>query len=123
MSLITPILTLMSSARACTAARTTATAVMYKTRFIPFLLLNSISGSHTKIVVQLVEVGVQLRAGEAFDHTAILHHIVPVGDGRGEPKVLLNQKDGEATLLQLADGFADLLDDDGSKPLGRLVEQ
>ncbi len=54
---------------------------------------------------------------------AVLHDVVAVGDGRGEAEILLDQQDGEALLLQRADGLADLLDDDGRQPLGRLVEQ
>jgi hypothetical protein len=47
---------------------------------------------------------------------AVLHHVVAVGDGRGEAEVLLDQQDREALLLQRADGLADLLDDDGREP-------
>src|SRR4029078_3762828 len=40
-----------------------------------------------------------------------------------ETKVLLDQQYGEALLFQRPNGLADLLDNDGRKSLGRLVEQ
>src|ERR1051326_3989048 len=108
MSLITPILTFNCCACAEPAASTTASAVKLKRRFIPFPPVGTSSCSDSEILMQLFEIGVQFGAGEAFSHTAVLHHIVAVGDGRGEPKVLLDQEDGEALLLQGADGLADL---------------
>ena len=66
---------------------------------------------------------VELRVGDHVDDPALLDDIVPVGDGRGEAEVLLDQHDGEALPLQPGDGAADLLDDDRGEPLGRLVEQ
>src|SRR5207247_3880299 len=43
--------------------------------------------------------------------------------GRLPVKILLDEEDGEALLLERSDGFADLLDDDRGKPFGRLIEQ
>jgi len=63
------------------------------------------------------------RSFSIMSTTAVLHHVVPVGDGRGEPEVLLDEKDREALALEAADRLADLLDDDRRQPLGRLVEQ
>ena len=54
--------------------------------------------SDPEIVVQLVDVGVQFGVGEPVDDAAVLHHVVAVGDGRGEAEVLLDQQDGEALL-------------------------
>src|SRR5262249_3517046 len=48
---------------------------------------------------------------------------VGVGNRRSEAKSLLDQEDGEALMLEHADGLADLLDDDRGKTLGRLVEE
>src|SRR5262249_60121573 len=79
--------------------------------------------SHAQIIVELVEIGFELGIGETVDDAAILHHVVAIRNRRSEAKILLHQKDGETLLLERADGLADLLDDDGSKPLGRLIEQ
>src|SRR5262245_45542435 len=46
-----------------------------------------------------------------------------VGDGGGEMEVLLDQQDGEAACLELADDLADALHDHRRQALGRLVEQ
>src|SRR5438477_1000657 len=76
-----------------------------------------------KVLVQLVHAGGQRRVGNHVHHPAVLHDVVTVGHGRREVEVLLDQQDGEALLLEAGDGAADLLDDDGRQPLGRLVEQ
>src|ERR1041385_7662741 len=122
MSVSTPILTLSCCALAVPQASAAASPARIITRFMagPPGLSCSL---HTQIVVQLAEIGFELGAGEAFGHATVLHHIVAVGHRRGEAKVLLHQEDREALLLQRTDGLADLLDDDGGEPLGRLVEQ
>src|SRR5262249_11522653 len=79
--------------------------------------------SHAQIVVKFVEIGFELGIGELVDDAAIFHHVVAIRNRRSEAKILLDQKDGEALLLEHADGLADLLDDDRGKTLGRLVEQ
>lgn len=63
------------------------------------------------------------RSFSIMSTTRQLHNVVPVGDGRGEAEVLLDEKDREALALEAADRLADLLDDDRRQPLGRLVEQ
>src|SRR6185312_2209518 len=55
--------------------------------------------------------------------TPMFHHIVTIRDGRGEAEILFDEQDGEALLLERADGLADLLNDDRRQALGRLVEQ
>ena len=57
------------------------------------------------------------------DHLAVLHDIVPVGHCLGEAEVLLNQQNGKAPLLDLADSTTDLLHDHRRQPLGRLVQE
>src|SRR5262245_63194501 len=79
--------------------------------------------SHAQIVVKFVEIGFELGIGEPVDDAAILHHVVAIRNRRSEAKILLDQKDGEALLLEHADGLADLLDDDWGKTLGWLVEE
>ena len=73
--------------------------------------------------MQLFDVRVQFRIDEAFDDPAVFHDEIAIRDGRCEAEILLDQKDGEALLLQRPDGAADLLDDDRGEALGRLVEQ
>src|SRR5262245_7965490 len=73
--------------------------------------------------MQLLQVGLELGIGETVDDAAMFHHVVAVRNRRRETKILLDQEDGEALLLEHADGLADLLDDDGGEALGRLVEQ
>src|SRR5262249_52914599 len=79
--------------------------------------------SHAQINVKLVEIGLQFGIGEAVDDAAMFHHVIAVRNGRCEAKILLDQENGEALLLERPDGPADLLDDDRGEPLGRLVEQ
>src|SRR5438445_9849336 len=76
-----------------------------------------------EIVVQLAHAGFELRVGNHVHHPAVLHHVVAIGDGGREPKVLLHEQHGETLALEPPQGGADLLDDDGRQPLGRLVEQ
>src|SRR5438309_9360382 len=79
--------------------------------------------SHAEILVQLRHVGVELRVGDHVDDAAVFHHVMPVSDGRGEVEILFDQQDRETPRLELCDGTADLLHDDGSQPFGRLVEE
>src|SRR5262245_4257355 len=81
------------------------------------------SDSHTQIVVQFIEIGLELGIGEPVDNAAILHHVVAIRNRRSEAKILLDQEDGETLLFEHADGLADLLDDNRRKAFGRLVEQ
>src|SRR6185437_12385675 len=86
------------------------------------LVLVPKSASDTEIGVKLVHVGLQLGVGKAVDDLAVLDDVETVGHRRGEAEILLDQKDGEALLLEPRDGLADLLDDDGRKALGRLIQ-
>ncbi len=61
----------------------------------------------------------QLRVREAVDDFAVLDNVVAVRDGRGEPEILLDQKDGETLLLEARDGVADLRDDNRWETFGR----
>src|SRR5580704_18157035 len=76
--------------------------------------------SNAEIVVQLLHIVRQLRVREVIHDTPMFHHVIAVGDGRGEAEILLDQQDGEALSLERANGAADLLDDDGRESLGRL---
>src|SRR3984893_7922274 len=79
--------------------------------------------SHPEIVVQLVGVPRDILVADHVDDLPVLDDIVAVGEGRGEVKILLDQKDREALMFQLTDQPANLLDDDRRQALGRLVEQ
>src|SRR5262245_40972502 len=78
---------------------------------------------NTQILVQLVEIGLEIRIGEGVNNAPMLHDVVAVRYGRCPTKVLLDQQDREALLLERLDSLADLLNDDGGQPLRRLVEQ
>src|SRR3989304_9784389 len=127
MSFMTPILMTPSLICACAvpAASTTASAAVHSRRFIdiPPCYRARWALSHSEIVVQFFDIGIQFGVGELVDDTPMLHDVIAIRDGRGEAEILFHQQNGEALLFQGADGLADLLDDDGSKTLGRLVEQ
>src|SRR5713226_2623260 len=101
MSFITPILITPSENWACAAPASSVAArnARYRNGFI-FVLLTlgrraACIISHTEVLVELFDVGVQLRIGEALDDAAVLHNVIPVGHRRGEAEVLLDQQDGE----------------------------
>ena len=73
--------------------------------------------------MQLVEVMREVRVGDHVDNAAVLDYVVTIGEGRGEVKILLDEQDCEAPLLQGADQRADLLNDNRRQALGRLVAQ
>src|SRR3954470_10204053 len=129
MSLITPILTFNCCACALPQANAAASAAKLRMFFIAVLLVLCAGAgprrelSNPQILVQLFEVCVQFRIGEALDDTAVFHDVITVRHRRGEAEILLNEQDGKTLLLERADGAADLLDDDGRKPFGRLIEQ
>src|SRR5271157_823167 len=90
------------------SARTAATAIIAIFMCIPF-------SSNPEILVQLVEVLGEILVADHVDDAAVLDDVVAIGEGRREVKVLLDEKDRKALLLQGAD--------DRAKALGRLVEQ
>ena len=59
-------------------------------------------GLDTEVVVQLRHVRVELGIRNHVDDAAVIHHVVPVRDGRGEAEVLLDEQDREALRLELA---------------------
>src|SRR6478736_77172 len=79
--------------------------------------------SYPQVIVKLVEVRLELGIGEPIDDATVLDHVIAVRHRRSEAKILLDQEDGEALLLEHADGLADLLDDDGRQTFGGLVEE
>src|SRR6267142_5356722 len=78
---------------------------------------------YPEVVVQLGHVRFELGVRNHVHHPAVLHHVVAVGERGGEAEVLLDEENGEALSLQATQGGADLLDDDRSQSLCRLVEQ
>src|SRR5215472_5026517 len=99
------------------AVPTSSEAINFDVMAVPFFL-----ASHTEISVKLVHIGLQFRVGKTVDDLAVLDDEIAVGDGGGEAEVLLDQEDCKALFLQPRDSLADLLDDDGREPLGRLVQ-
>src|ERR1700722_3577583 len=79
--------------------------------------------SNAEIVVQLLHIVGQLRVREVVHDTPMFHHVIAVGNGRGEAEILLDQQDGKTLSLEGADGVADLLNNDRGQAFGRLVEQ
>src|SRR5437016_7024409 len=129
MSFITPILIAPSVYWACAEPHPNVMASVARviSRFIWFPPVGELasrhSGSHAEILVQLIEIGFELGIGKPVDDAAILHDVITIRNCRGEAKILLDEQNGEALLLEQADGLADLLDDNRSKALGWLIEQ
>src|SRR5881296_3440958 len=65
--------------------------------------------SNAQILMQFIHAGFQPVVRDHVDHLAMFHHVVPIGHRLGEAEVLLHQKHGEPTLLDLPDRAADLL--------------
>src|ERR1051326_9427794 len=60
----------------------------------------------------------------AVDHGAAIHHLETVAQLAGEVQILLDQHDGDlAERAEIRDGAADILDDRGLNPFGRLGVQ
>jgi hypothetical protein len=53
--------------------------------------------------VKLAHVPRELGVRDHVDDPPVLHHIVPIGDGRCEVEILLDEQDREPLLLQLDD--------------------
>src|SRR6478672_10859682 len=53
----------------------------------------------------------------------MFHDVIAIRDGRGAPEILFHQQNGKALLFERPDGLADLLNNDGGKSFGWLVEQ
>src|SRR5690606_32607209 len=60
---------------------------------------------------------------EAIDHATLFHEVVTLGERRREAEVLLDEKQRQAALAELADGALDLLDDYWGQTFSRFVEQ
>src|SRR6185503_5240184 len=125
MSFMTPILMTPSDtwALAVPAMAAIAAASNVCLSFIACFSCEKSKTSYPEILVQLGHVGLQLRVGNHVHHPAVLHHVMPVRDRRGEAEILLHQQDRETLGLELRDGAADLLHDHGREALGGFVEQ
>src|SRR5262245_43031492 len=125
MSVSTPTLTFICCAFAVPQARMTARAAWLISRFIvaSSLFFGRLCSLDAKIVVQLVDVCIEFVVGELIDNPSMFHDVVPVGNGRSETEVLLDQQNGKALLLECANSLADLLDNNRSKPFRRFVQQ
>src|SRR5690349_4474502 len=106
MSFSTPILILPSvnAAWAPPAQRVAAAASARPILIVP-------PPSHAQVLVQLLLLPLDVLVRDHVDHPAVLDHVVAVGELGGEAEVLLDQQDGEALPLQLADRPPDLLHD------------
>src|SRR5437762_10940151 len=117
MSDSTPILMTLSETCACagTAANAPAIATAINdrfSRFIAFLLRVSGSSSkgilNPKVFVQLFHVRVELGVGNHVDDPSVLEYVMPVGHRRCEAKILLDQQNREALVLEPRDRAPDL---------------
>src|SRR6476469_7313886 len=79
--------------------------------------------SDAEVALELLLIGRQLAVLDHIDDLAMLDDEVTVRDSGREMEVLLNEQHREATLLQGANDFTDMLHDHGGEALGRLVEQ
>src|ERR1700733_7853620 len=122
-SVITPIFTTPSEICADAAPMLDASAMAATASALMGFMTFPPPGSYAEIPLQLFDARLQLGARNDVDHPAVLDDVMAIGDGRGEAKILLDQQDREAGVLQMSDDAADLLDDHGRQPLGRLVEQ
>src|SRR6266852_711718 len=128
-SFITPILITLSVISAYAApAITDKTAINFRILTpnmlrAPSLLRGKLLPLYPEVPSQLAHVCLQLIVGNHVDHLAALHHVVAVGNRAGEVEVLLDQQDGEALLLEAADGGANLLHDHGRQAFGRLIQK
>src|ERR1700733_4356976 len=95
--------------------------IMWPNTFTAGLLVRQAS-SHSKRLVQPIHPALQFRIGEGVGDAAMLHDEKPIGQGRGEAEILLNQQNRESLPLELSDGPANLLDDNRREALGRLVQ-
>src|SRR3990170_7571018 len=116
MSFMTPILMTPSDTWALAVpavvnVAATAAAMSVRLSFIAGFSCEKTLLSYPEILVQLVHVRFQLRVRNHVHHAAVLHHVVPVRDRRGEAEILLHQQDREAFELEARDGAADLLHD------------
>src|SRR5512133_309708 len=126
MSVRTPIFTTPSEtfplawASAPEAARVmnvqTATRAMRSMRF-PF------SWSHAQEAMQRLQPSFHICLPDDVDDAPPLDEEVPVGEGRDEAEVLLDEDDREPALLQGAHDLPERLHDHGREALGDLVEE
>src|SRR5580704_9043465 len=80
------------------------------------------ASSHPQRLVQPIHPALQFRVGERIDDAAMLHDEKPIGQGRGETEILLDQQNRESLPLELSDGAANLLDNDRRQALGWFVQ-
>src|SRR5918994_6052214 len=119
-SLITPSLHCWACAPA--AERTTAAAAAKSFIFIVSLLPVRVF-LDAEVIFHVAHARLEFFARDHVDHLAVLDDVEAVCHRGGKAEILFDQQDRETLLLHLADGIADLLDDDGRQPLGGLVEE
>src|SRR5215467_869349 len=78
--------------------------------------------SHAEEAVLHVAVPREVGRRARPDHAAFLDHVMPVGDARERPEVLVDDQDREARGLEAFDRAVDLHADERREALGRLVE-
>src|SRR5437867_9486483 len=114
---------LRTAAKPCPCARSVQPEVVQVNIMsgVPFLQIDWLKDSEmlrdqSLVVSHLAGASVERDSARVEDHDF-------VGEVEGELDVLLDQKNRLAFLLQAQEGAADLRDDEGRKPFGRLVHQ
>src|SRR5215470_5708199 len=128
MSVRTPIFTAFPEIFSCASAglaapATTLRAAQADTADTNPNLMNASYDLDLEIFMQHVLLVFQLVPGNFGHDAAVLDDVHPIGERRGEVKILLDEDDGVALLLELADDLAELLHDDRRQALGDLVEE
>src|ERR1700730_4354696 len=91
-------------AQAASSAPVTASTAVRPKAFMVFSL-------DSEVVEEFVFAGLHLVVVQGLDDPALGEEVVPVGHGRGEVHVLLDEQHRHALPFDLAEDGADLLDD------------
>src|SRR3954468_2358248 len=127
LSVRTPIFTVLSCADAIPAVASANAVPSNNVEILLFILVSpplafQTARSNAEISMKLVHIGLQVRVGKTVDDLAVLDDVVAIRDGGCEAEVLLDEQDGKTLRFEPRDRVSDLLDDDRSQSLGRLVE-
>src|SRR5260221_3426067 len=114
----------MTPSEICACA---APAMVIATAAASTALRNAIAASwlrksDAQIGVNLAHACFERGVRDHVDDAPMLDYVVAVRHGLREAEVLLDEQDGKALPLELADGAADLLHDHRRQSLGRLVK-
>src|SRR3954462_1786140 len=78
--------------------------------------------SYAEIAALQLSIGAELGRAAAPDDAAFLQHVMPVGDARQRPDVLVDEEKRKALGLELGNRAIDLLANERCQAFGRFVE-